>query len=137
MFGLKIFVRVQTFRRAPPVRPCNFCHPGLTDKITPSAPLLQFMTEVTSTLNARYTNSVQGKSSLPVAPLSLLMLSQKVQNPPLINNLIHKCGSFALDQESKAAAPPSHFLKSWIENFNPVSIIQDPGSQSGSRKARL
>ena len=53
----------------------------------------------------------------------------KVQNPPLINNLIHKCGSFALDQESKAAAPPSHFLKSWIENFNPVSRIQDPGSR--------
>ena len=25
MFGLKIFVRVQTFR---PVRPCNFCHPA-------------------------------------------------------------------------------------------------------------
>ena len=27
MFGLKIFVPVQTFRRVPPVRPCNFCHP--------------------------------------------------------------------------------------------------------------
>ena len=27
MFGLKIFVRVQTFWRAPPVLPCNFCHP--------------------------------------------------------------------------------------------------------------
>ena len=27
MFGLKIFVRVQTFRRVPPVLPCNFCHP--------------------------------------------------------------------------------------------------------------
>ena len=24
---LKIFVRVQTFRRGPPVLPCNFCHP--------------------------------------------------------------------------------------------------------------
>ena len=29
MFGLKIFVRVQTFRRVPPVLPCNFCHPAL------------------------------------------------------------------------------------------------------------
>ena len=29
MFGLKIFVRVQTFRRAPPVPPHNFCHPAL------------------------------------------------------------------------------------------------------------
>ena len=28
MFGLKIFVRVQTFRRVPPVLPCNSCHPG-------------------------------------------------------------------------------------------------------------
>ena len=27
MFGLKTFVRVQTFRRVPPVLPCNFCHP--------------------------------------------------------------------------------------------------------------
>ena len=27
MFGLKIFVQVQTFRRVPPVLPCNFCHP--------------------------------------------------------------------------------------------------------------
>ena len=27
MFGLKIFVRVQTFRRMPPVLPRNFCHP--------------------------------------------------------------------------------------------------------------
>ena len=27
MFGLKIFVRVQTFRRVPPVLPRNFCHP--------------------------------------------------------------------------------------------------------------
>ena len=32
MFGLKIFVRVQTFRRVPPVLPCNFCHPGLEAK---------------------------------------------------------------------------------------------------------
>ena len=29
MFGLKIFVRVQTFRWVPPVLPCNFCHPKL------------------------------------------------------------------------------------------------------------
>ena len=28
MFGLKIFVWVQTFRRVPPVLPRNFCHPG-------------------------------------------------------------------------------------------------------------
>ena len=28
MFGLNIFVRVQTFRRGPPVPPRNFCHPG-------------------------------------------------------------------------------------------------------------
>ena len=27
MFGLNIFVRVQTFRRVPPVLPRNFCHP--------------------------------------------------------------------------------------------------------------
>ena len=27
MFGLKIFVRVQTFWRLPPVLPRNFCHP--------------------------------------------------------------------------------------------------------------
>ena len=27
MFGLKIFVRVQTFWRVPPVLPRNFCHP--------------------------------------------------------------------------------------------------------------
>ena len=27
MFRLKIFVRVQTFRRVPPVLPRNFCHP--------------------------------------------------------------------------------------------------------------
>ena len=27
MFGLKIFVRVQIFRRVPPVLPRNFCHP--------------------------------------------------------------------------------------------------------------
>ena len=30
MFRLKIFLRVQTFRRVPPVLPCNFCHPGLS-----------------------------------------------------------------------------------------------------------
>ena len=29
MFRLKIIVRVQTFRRGPPVPPHNFCHPGL------------------------------------------------------------------------------------------------------------
>ena len=29
MFGLKVFVQVQTFRRGPPVPPHNFCHPGL------------------------------------------------------------------------------------------------------------
>ena len=28
MFGLKIFVRVQTFRRVPHVLPRNFCHPA-------------------------------------------------------------------------------------------------------------
>ena len=28
MFRLKIFVRVQTFRRVPPALPRNFCHPG-------------------------------------------------------------------------------------------------------------
>ena len=28
MFGLKIFVRVQTFQRVPPVLPGNFCHPA-------------------------------------------------------------------------------------------------------------
>ena len=28
MFGLKIFVGVQTFRRGPPVPPHNFCYPG-------------------------------------------------------------------------------------------------------------
>ena len=28
MFGLKIFVRIQTFRRGLPVPPQNFCHPG-------------------------------------------------------------------------------------------------------------
>ena len=30
MFGLKIFVPVQTFRRVPPVLPCNFCHPVMS-----------------------------------------------------------------------------------------------------------
>ena len=30
MFGLKIFVQVQTFRRGPPVPPHNFCHPALS-----------------------------------------------------------------------------------------------------------
>ena len=30
MFGLKIFVRVQTFRRVPPVLPRNFCHPVIS-----------------------------------------------------------------------------------------------------------
>ena len=29
MFGLKIFVQVQTFWRGPPVPPYNFCHPGI------------------------------------------------------------------------------------------------------------
>ena len=29
MFGLKIFVRVQTFRQVPPVLPRNFCHPAI------------------------------------------------------------------------------------------------------------
>ena len=29
MFGLKIFVRIQTFRRGLPVPPQNFCHPAL------------------------------------------------------------------------------------------------------------
>ena len=29
MFGLEIFVRVQTFRQVPPVLPCNFCHPDM------------------------------------------------------------------------------------------------------------
>ena len=33
MFGLKIFVRVQTFRRMPPVLPRNFCHPGAHDGV--------------------------------------------------------------------------------------------------------
>ena len=33
MFGLKIFVRVQTFQRVPPVLPCNFCHPENTKSI--------------------------------------------------------------------------------------------------------
>ena len=28
MFGLRIFVRVQIFRRVPPVLPRNFCHPA-------------------------------------------------------------------------------------------------------------
>ena len=32
MFGLKIFVRVQTFRRVPPVLPRNFCHPDCNQK---------------------------------------------------------------------------------------------------------
>ena len=30
MFGLKIFVRVQTFRWVPPVLPRNFCHPDVS-----------------------------------------------------------------------------------------------------------
>ena len=34
MFGLKIFVRVQTVRRVPPVLPCNFCHPVTVEKTT-------------------------------------------------------------------------------------------------------
>ena len=32
MFGLKIFVWVQTFRRVPRVLPCNFCHPDGSKK---------------------------------------------------------------------------------------------------------
>ena len=31
MFGLKIFVRVKTFRWVPPVLPCNFWHPDQLD----------------------------------------------------------------------------------------------------------
>ena len=34
MFGLKLFVWVQTFRRVPPVLPRNFCHPGDDDGLT-------------------------------------------------------------------------------------------------------
>ena len=30
MFGLRIFVWVQTFRRGPPMPPHNFCHPGIS-----------------------------------------------------------------------------------------------------------
>ena len=50
MFGLKIFVRVQTFRRVPPVLPRNFCHPGgmwvrdgkeVRNALPPDAPFLQ------------------------------------------------------------------------------------------------
>ena len=46
MFGLKIFVRVQTFRRVPPVLPCNFCHPDVYRKASsPSLSLsLSFLT---------------------------------------------------------------------------------------------
>ena len=33
MFRLKIFVRVQTFRRGPPVPPHNFCHPEVEEPI--------------------------------------------------------------------------------------------------------
>ena len=50
---------------------------SLIHKTTPSAPPLQLITKVTSTLNALYTNNVQGKSSLPVAPPPLLMLLKK------------------------------------------------------------
>ena len=39
MFRLKIFVRVQTFRRVPPVLPCNFCHPAW-DKMCPLVQVL-------------------------------------------------------------------------------------------------
>ena len=34
MFGLEIFVRVQTFRRVPPVLPCSFCHPALVQLVS-------------------------------------------------------------------------------------------------------
>ena len=35
MFGLRIFVRVQTFWRVPPVLPCNFCHPDQDKSSSP------------------------------------------------------------------------------------------------------
>ena len=34
MFGLKIFVQVQTFRRVPPVLPCNSCHRAFKTEIS-------------------------------------------------------------------------------------------------------
>ena len=36
----EIFVRVQTFRRVPPVLPCNFCHPGANEKVPFNLPTL-------------------------------------------------------------------------------------------------
>ena len=36
MFGLKISVRVQTFRRVPPVLPRNFCHPATYVDVVPN-----------------------------------------------------------------------------------------------------
>ena len=43
MFGLKIFVRVQTFRRVPPVLPRNFCHPALGSVVPLATFLLSFI----------------------------------------------------------------------------------------------
>ena len=42
MFGLKIFVRVQTFRQVPPVLPRNFCHPAFWYVFHPYESVLGF-----------------------------------------------------------------------------------------------
>ena len=45
MFGLKIFIWVQTFRRVPPVLPFNFCHPAdviLANNRTGNHPKVEF-----------------------------------------------------------------------------------------------
>ena len=72
MFGLKIFVQVQTFRRVPPVLPRNFCHPepeqdviGLSTHLTrQTATMSEGVAEETSCLpgdplhrpSCKYTN---------------------------------------------------------------------------------
>ena len=80
MFGLKIFVRVQTFRQVPPVPPNNFCHPASAYNQSPpwgcvTIPYWTFKNQISSDMvcaGAAGKSSCRGDSGGPLTVKNVL-----------------------------------------------------------------
>ena len=79
----EIFVRVQTFRRVPPLLPCNFCHPGqrkyntrenLTFEQTPPSLISLWLSTVSQRIKKRNQISKMGSCKTMTAVAALTSL---------------------------------------------------------------
>ena len=107
MFGLKLFVWVQTFRRVPPVLLCNFCHPASKtfDDFSIDFFIHYFTTEPLPPLK---TSEVYYHESLPLKTkdqrLSPLYIAQNVFTSSMNYSLQVICGGTLIDNSNVLSA---------------------------------